>query len=206
MERGLLEVLQQDAALALDDGLRQAGGARGVEHPERVVEGELFEDRLGVVGDEVLPGQGALGGGGAQQRDVHHGVHGRQLAAEFGDDVGAVVVLAAVVVPVDGEQDDRLDLLEPVEDAAGAEVGGAGRPDGADGGGREERDDRLRDVREVRADPVAGADAAGPEGGGEEPSSAQVRAVGCSVVSSRWRIAGRSARLLSSAARRACSA
>ena len=40
----LLEVLEQDAALGLDDGLGQAGGAGGVEHPQRVVEGDLLED------------------------------------------------------------------------------------------------------------------------------------------------------------------
>ena len=85
------------------------------------------------------------------------GAQGGQFAAQFGDRVGAVVFLAAVAVAVDGEQDDGFDLLEAVEDAAGAEVGGAGGPDAADGRGGEERDDGLRDVGEVAADAVAGA-------------------------------------------------
>ena len=88
-------------------------------------------------------------------------------AAEFGDGVAAVVFLAAVAVAVDGEQDDGFDLLEAVQDAAGAEVGGAGGPDAADGGGGEEGDDGLRDVGEVAADAVAGADAEGAQFGGE---------------------------------------
>ena len=45
VEVELLQVLEQDAALALDDRLRQAGGAGGVEDPERVVEGDALEAR-----------------------------------------------------------------------------------------------------------------------------------------------------------------
>ncbi len=95
------------------------------------------------------------------------GAQGGQFTAEFGDRVPAVVLLAAVAVAVDGEQDDRLDLLEAVEHAAGAEVGGAGGPDAAHRGGGEEGDDGLRDVREVAADAVSGADAEGAQFGGE---------------------------------------
>ena len=54
----LLQLLEQDAAVALDDRLRQAGGARGVEDPERVVEGDALEaelDALAEVG-ELAPG------------------------------------------------------------------------------------------------------------------------------------------------------
>lgn len=90
-----------------------------------------------------------------------------QFAAELGDGVAAVVLLAAVAVAVDGEQDDGFDLLEAVEDAAGAEVGGAGGPDAADGGGGEEGGGGLRDVGQVAADAVAGAHAEGAQLGGE---------------------------------------
>lgn len=92
---------------------------------------------------------------------------GGQFGAEFADRVAAVVLLASVAVAVDGEQDDGFDLLEAVEDAAGAEVRGAGRPDAADGRGREEGDDGLGDVRQVAADPVARAYADGAQFGGE---------------------------------------
>ncbi len=77
------------------------------------------------------------------------------------------MLLAAVPVAVDGEQDDGFDLLEAVQDAAGSEVGGAGGPDGADGGRGEEGDDGLRDVGQVAADAVSGADAEGAQLGGE---------------------------------------
>ena len=82
----LLEVFEEDAALGLDDGLGQAGGAGGVEDPQRVVEGDLLEDRFGVAA-EVRSDQfeGALGGGGAEQRDVDDGAQGGQFGAEFGD-------------------------------------------------------------------------------------------------------------------------
>ena len=45
VEVELLQVLEQDAALALDDRLRQPGRAGGVEDPERVVEGDALEAR-----------------------------------------------------------------------------------------------------------------------------------------------------------------
>ena len=45
VEVELLQVLEQDAAVALDDRFRQPGGARGVEDPERVVEGDPLEGR-----------------------------------------------------------------------------------------------------------------------------------------------------------------
>jgi hypothetical protein len=47
VEAQLLELLEQDAAVTLDDRLRQAGGPRRVEDPERVVERHPLEDRLG---------------------------------------------------------------------------------------------------------------------------------------------------------------
>ncbi len=92
---------------------------------------------------------------------------GGQFAAEFGDRVAAVVLLAAVAVAVDGEQDDRFDLLEAVENAAGAEVRRAGRPDAAHGCCGEQGDDGLGNVREVAADAVSGAYAEGAQLGGQ---------------------------------------
>ncbi len=43
VEMHLLQVLQEDASVALDDGFREPGGAGGVEDPERVVEGNALE-------------------------------------------------------------------------------------------------------------------------------------------------------------------
>ena len=39
----LLELLEQDAPVTLDDRLGQAGGARGIEHPQGVLEADLLE-------------------------------------------------------------------------------------------------------------------------------------------------------------------
>ncbi len=49
VEVELLQMLEEDPALALDDRLRQAGGAGGVEDPERVVEGDPLEGELGAL-------------------------------------------------------------------------------------------------------------------------------------------------------------
>lgn len=159
----LFEVFEEDAALGLDDRLGQSGGARGVQDPQGVLEGDLLELGFRVGGRQGRPVQGALGGVRAEQRDVYEGAQGGQFAAEFGDRLPAVVLLAAVAVAVDGEQDDGFDLLEAVQDAAGAEVGGAGGPHGADGRGGEEGDGGLRDVGQVAADAVAGAHAEGTQ-------------------------------------------
>jgi hypothetical protein len=45
--QALLELLEQDAAVSLNDRLRQASGARGVQHPQRVIEWQLLEAKLG---------------------------------------------------------------------------------------------------------------------------------------------------------------
>ncbi len=73
MQAKLLEVFDENAALGLDDGLGQAGRARGVEHPQGVVEGDLFEDGFLGGGRERRPFQGAFGGGCAQEGDVDDG-------------------------------------------------------------------------------------------------------------------------------------
>ena len=69
----------------------------------------------------------------AQVGHDHDPLEARDLAGDLGHGVQAVEVLAAVAVAVDGEKDLRLDLGEAVDDAAGAEVRGAARPDGAKG-------------------------------------------------------------------------
>ena len=51
----LLQVLEQDAALALHDRLGQPRGAGGVEDPERVVEGHALERELAVEGQQLVP-------------------------------------------------------------------------------------------------------------------------------------------------------
>ena len=70
VEVHLLQLLEQDAALALDDRLRQAGGAGGVEDPERVVEGDALEGQLGALAldQQVVPADHVLQRGGAGGR------------------------------------------------------------------------------------------------------------------------------------------
>ena len=81
----------------------------------------------------------------------------RQRGADGGHLIGPVDRAVAVPVAVDREQHLRLDLAEPVDHAAGAELRRAARPDRAERRGRQERDHRLRHVREVGGHPVAAA-------------------------------------------------
>ena len=70
----------------------------------------------------------------------------------------AIEPLAAVRVAVDGEQDRRRDLAEPIEDALHAEIRRTRRPDGADRRSAERRNDRLGRVRHDAGDAVAWPD------------------------------------------------
>ncbi len=102
-------------------------------------------------------------GVGVEVGDEDGVLEGRHLGLESRDDVHAVERLAAVRVAVDGEEDLGLDLGEAVDDRAGAEVGRAGRPDGADRGGGEKADRPPRGSsggrrrRDLRARPRASA-------------------------------------------------
>jgi hypothetical protein len=81
--------------------------------------------------------------------------------------VRAVEVAAVVAVAVDRQQDLRLDLCEAVDHRAGAEVGRAARPHGAERRRGQERRDRLRDVGDVRRHAVAAADAERAQAAGD---------------------------------------
>ena len=143
--RVVLQVLEQDPAVAVHDRLRLAGGAGGEQHAQRVV--------------ERAPASNASGPGSASSSSQRDGVrdaavavrHVRRRArrvgqpgADLGHLVAAVDRLVAVDVAGDGEQHRRLDLAEPVDDAARPELRGAARPHRAEARGGEEGDERSR--------------------------------------------------------------
>ena len=141
----LLQVLEQDAALPLDDRLRQPRGAGRVEHPERVVEGQALEAELGGLGEQLVPAA----------RHQHRVLDRRDRGHDLGHTLAAVEVAPAVAVALGGDQDLRLDLLEAVDDGGRSELGRAARPDGADARAGQERHDGLGHVRHVRRHAVA---------------------------------------------------
>ena len=164
VEVELLQVLEQDPALPLDDRLRQARRAGGVEDPERVVEGDALEAQLGPLagGQQLAPGgrvaQGREVGVRVEVGEDDRALQAWHLRLQLCHGLAAVEVLAAVAVAVDREEDLGLDLGEAVDHAGRAEVRRAARPHRADRGGREEGDDRLGDVRQVGDDAVAALD------------------------------------------------
>ena len=158
-----LHCLQQNAAMAVDDGLGQPRRARGKQNPQRMFERHLFElkvrrgDRRMI--QEIVPRHG-VGEGRPRVRIDEGQMHDMFELGQCGEDLGklpaAVERLTAVAVAVAAEQEFRRQLLQPVERAVGAEVGRAHRPDRPDRRGRQHRDHRLRDVRQIRRHPVAG--------------------------------------------------
>ncbi len=198
----VLELLQQDPAVALHDRLRQARRAGAVEDPQRVVERDRREGQRRRVGvgraERRGAGPGVEGDGVAELRQVglrvelaqHDGPpQRRQPPLQLGQHRQPVERLAAVLVAVDGEQQGGLDLREAVGDAAGAEVGRGARPDRADRGAGEQRRDRLRHVRDVGDDAVAGADPLCAQGGrharGQRPQAAPASARRAAAARSR---------------------
>ena len=93
------------------------------------------------------------------QVHLDHGGQAGQRRGDLPDHRGPGVLLAVVGVAVAADEHLRLDLGEPVDHAARAEIRRAGRPDRAQAGRGEEADDRLGDVRQQGRDPVAAADA-----------------------------------------------
>ena len=172
-----LELFQQDPAVPVHDRLGQAGGAGGEQDPQRVVERHLLEpetggrDRRMVEGGRpahrprdrrLQPSRLQVG----QVDDVLEAVQGVDDLAQLG---GAREVGTRVPVAVRAEQDLRGQLAEPVDHPAPAEVRRAAGPDGADAGGGEHGDDRVRDVRQAGHHPVAGAHAQPAQLGGQHP-------------------------------------
>ena len=171
VERERLEVLEDDAAVPVHDRLRQPGGAGGVDHPERVRERHLLELRLVLVspGAEFFPARhaGTRRVELAEQAHQHHRGQAGQGRRDLGQHRGAGELLAVVPVAVAGDEHLRLDLREPVDHAARAEVRRARRPDRAQARGGEQADDRLGHVRQQRRHPVAATDAQRAQAAGD---------------------------------------
>ena len=159
-EAQVLAVLEEDATVPVDDRLRQAGRAGREEHVERVRERDGVELERPGLGEQLLPGERVRQRvvGAARVRHVDDVLERRYPRADRGHLLAAVDEPLAPAVAGDRQQDRRLELAQPVEDAARPELGGARRPDRTEACGREEGDERLGDVREIRDDPVAGPD------------------------------------------------
>ena len=131
-----LEVFQHDPAVPVHDRLGQAGGARGVQHPQRVVERDVGVLRFagglvtGVRSAELVPVQDRdvpeAAGGAVQGGGQHHGGQAGQRGRDLPHHVVPAVLLAVVVVAGHRDQHGRLDLGEPVDHAGRPEVRRAG--------------------------------------------------------------------------------
>ena len=159
----LLQVLEQDPALPVDDRLRQPGGSGGIQDPQRVVERKLRELELRVLRSQepVLPPRPV------QVTEPHDAIKRRDLGRDTRNRVPPIEVLTAVPVAIHSQQHLGLDLRETIDHAPHPEFGGGRGPHGADRGAREQRRDRLGDVRHVRGDPVAFAHARRPQSRGD---------------------------------------
>ena len=120
-----LQLLEQDAAVPVHDGLGQPGRAGGEQHPERVVEGHLLAGtRRRDGGPTITSAQPTPVGLGGRGPATATSAQARQPGDQLGDLAVAVELLAAVPVAVGGDEHRRLQLTEPVQRAAGAPKSG----------------------------------------------------------------------------------
>ncbi len=151
-----------DAAMAVHDRLGQAGGAAGIDDPERMIERQ--PDRLERVdrsprscGD--IGEQGVRCGGRACLAVQDDMCEARQRSPQLGDDVLAIMPASGIGDGIAGDQHLWLDLLEAVDHGGRGHVGCADAPDRTEAGAGEKRDDGLGDVGQIGRDAVAGLDA-----------------------------------------------
>ena len=123
-----------------------------------MVERDRLELERALFGDQLVEA-GRVGHGRVAVGHPDHVLEGRQPRADRGDLVATVDVAVAVAVAGDREHQLRLDLREPVDHAARAELGRARRPDRTEARRRDERHERLGNVGQVGDDAVPGADA-----------------------------------------------
>src|SRR5947209_8215252 len=107
--------------MAVNDRLRQAGRAGGVDDPERVIERYLLErDLVGLIAHELRPGDRVFQRGRrglAEKRWEENRFFERwQRFLKLGDRGALVEDLAVVLVAVGRDEHLRLDLLEAVDD------------------------------------------------------------------------------------------
>ncbi len=133
VQDNLTEVLQQNAAGAVDDAFGNAGGSGGIENIERMIEGHLGESngRFAFAGAEGVKGfrLGQLRGHGFGLPGVidHHGLFDAwQLGQNLGDFFGEAVGFSGIEIGIAGEQELGGNLAEAVENAALAEIRRAG--------------------------------------------------------------------------------
>jgi hypothetical protein len=160
-----LQHLEHDAAMPVHDGLGQPGGAAGVHHPQRVVEGQPvgLPAGGGVTGGPALEAvrlASIVGEGGFVQRRVqvgqqHQVLHAGQPGQQLVQHGAAVEGTAAVELAVHRHQHPRRDLAEAVEHRHRPHVGRAQRPHRAQRRRGQEGDDGVRRVGQVAADAVA---------------------------------------------------
>ncbi len=159
MEGHQLELLDDDAAMAMHDRLGHAGGAGRIDDPQRMVERHRLDRQRHVVRQHLLPGMGAHAGGRRRIAADLWNEHEIGQRGEGGDQVchhrGAVVDLAAIAVAIDCYQHLGPDLAEAVDHRHLAHVRRAARPDRTQAGGGQEGDDGGGDIRQVAGNAVA---------------------------------------------------
>ncbi len=158
MQSEHLEMFEQDAAVAVDDRFGHASRARGIQHVQRMIGGDLLELDGPGMPDEFAPA-GCFGHRvTAEVRQCHCGAQAGQPGTYGLDLVAPINVTTAVPIAVDHQQHLGVDLPESIEHRLHSELRCATGPHGPEARRGQEGNDRLRHVGEVGGHPVAAPD------------------------------------------------
>ena len=159
---------QHAAAVAVHDGLGQAGGAAGIDDPQRVVKRQPH--RFKRCGFSIISGCSACPACATSYRNrsiqiaqQQHMLQTGQPGTQLGQHAGAVVVAPAVAHAVHADEHLGFDLAEAVEHRVRAHVGRADAPHRANAGSGQEGDHGLGHVGQVGGHAVARLHALGLE-------------------------------------------
>ena len=158
-----------DAAVAVHDRFRQAGGAAGIDDPQRLIERQVAwcdaalagHERAEIMAPASIAHHEALEPCVAVEVAVEDDVaNARQVGEQRLQHLHAVVARTTVLVAVAADEHFGLDLAEAVEHGERPPCrANTHRPDGADAGAGEKGDRRCRHVGQKGADAIAGHDA-----------------------------------------------
>src|SRR5579883_2053126 len=153
-------MLKENPSMPLDNRFGEAGCARRIENPQRMIKWDLFKrQRSLVMAYGFVPGHSPGERGGVNLfekiREQNGPFERRQSTLKFGNHRTTIKWFAIVLIAVNGKEYGWLNLLKAIDNTGDPEVRRATRPDGADAGTGQEGDERLGNIPHISNNAVS---------------------------------------------------